>query len=103
MTWTRRLLACFVLVSPVAWYSLGQPPRPTEPTLWEVGRLLKSKQFVDLDGSPLPRCRGRWSGWDWSDGGPMPPKFKAYRVNEQFARNAAMFVAWLDVREEEAA
>ncbi|PTD19897.1 hypothetical protein [Sphingomonas fennica] len=61
---------------------------------------------VDLDGSLISRSRGRWSGWDYSDGGPMAPKFKAYRVCVDGAaheRNAAMFRSWLNVRQEELA
>lgn len=32
------------------------------------------------DGSPLPMICRRWSGWDRNDGGPMAPKFKAFRI-----------------------
>lgn len=53
-----------------------------------------------LDGSRIEAIRARWSGWDYHDGGPMGPKFKAWRPHvtaEQ--RNAEMFQSWLDVRE----
>ena len=59
---------------------------------------------VGLDGSIISRSRGRWNAWDYSDGGPMAPKFKAYRICEDAkARNAAMFASWLDIRELEVA
>lgn len=41
-----------------------------------------------------------YSGWHYSDGGPMGPKFRRYRLCQQDAgreRNAAMFQSWLKV------
>ena len=46
---------------------------------------------VARDGSPLPQSCARWSGWDYSDGGPMAPKFREYRVIE-VKRQAGMDV-----------
>lgn len=54
-----------------------------------------------LDGAAIERSRGRWNGWDHSDGGPMGPKFKAYRLLTSAAaeeRNTALFRSWLKVR-----
>src|SRR4051812_45094578 len=49
MIWTRRLLlAGFLILCPFAWRTIGQPTPSAPPSLWDVGRLLKSKQFVDL-------------------------------------------------------
>lgn len=62
MTWTRRLLlAGFLILCPLAWRTIGQPAQPAEPKLWEIGRLLKSKQFVDLThafGPDIPHWPG---------------------------------------------
>ncbi len=59
----------------------------------------------DLDGTTVPRSRSAgWSAWDFNDGGPMAPKFKAYRLivnNERGERNATMFRSWLRVRQKE--
>lgn len=32
------------------------------------------------DGTVIELSRARWSGWEFHDGGPMGPKFRAYRV-----------------------
>lgn len=58
---------------------------------------------VAPDGARIPRSRGRWSGWDYHDGGPMPPKFKAYRTYkaaDRRARDTALFNSWLLVGDE---
>lgn len=61
----------------------------------------------DLDGSPIPAWRSAgWSAWDFNDGGPLGPKFRAYRlveVDKRMARDAALFRSWLVVREGELA
>lgn len=49
------------------------------------------------DGTPIPSCGKRFSGWDHGDGGPMAPKFRAYRRSVD-ARNAALFADWLTVK-----
>lgn len=67
----------------------------------EVRRFTVGNATFGLDGAPIDRSRGRWSGWDYSDGGPMGPKFRYYRVLiESIARerSAAMFRSWLNVR-----
>lgn len=55
----------------------------------------------DIDGTPIPDWRSAgWSAWDYSDGGPMEPKFKAYRVlllDSRKERDAALFQSWLNV------
>lgn len=58
---------------------------------------------VDADCRPISRELRRWSGWEFSDGGPMAPKFQAYRLNTSRHQYAAVFRSWLDVRELEAA
>ena len=53
---------------------------------------------VARDGTEIPASRARWSAWDYFDGGPMPVKFRSYRVlstPEVFERNTAMFREWL--------
>ena len=47
---------------------------------------------VDLDGTVI-KGPGRWNGWRYDDGGPMAPKFKAYRLckDEAKARSVAKF------------
>jgi kynurenine formamidase len=62
MTWMQKLLlACFLILSPLTWYTLGQSKPPAEPSLWEIGRQLKAKQFVDLThafGPEIPHWPG---------------------------------------------
>lgn len=61
----------------------------------------------DLDGTPIDRSRSAgWSGWDYSDGGPMAPKFRSYRIITDDAareRNTATFRSWLGIRQKEIA
>lgn len=60
----------------------------------------------DLDGTPIDRSRGRWSGWDYSDGGPMAPKFRSYRILTDGSgreRATVLFRSWLNAREGELA
>jgi kynurenine formamidase len=62
MTWTRRLLVtAFLILCPLAWRTIGQQTAPVEPKLWEIGRLLKTKQYVDLThafGPDIPHWPG---------------------------------------------
>lgn len=61
---------------------------------------------VASDGALLTSGRARWSCWDFSDGGPMPVKARAYRVVTTagaIERNGVMFREWLNVRTEEMA
>ncbi len=54
-------LACLLILSPLAWSTLGQQPRAGEPSLYDMGRLLRSKQFVDLThafGPDIPHWPG---------------------------------------------
>ncbi|EZP79518.1 hypothetical protein BV97_03955 [Novosphingobium resinovorum] len=44
-----------------------------------------SGKTFDVDGSVIHPSRARWSGWDHSDGGPMGPKFRAYRIMQKAA------------------
>lgn len=72
----------------------------------DVHRFAVGGATFGLDGAPIDRSRGRWSGWDYSDGGPMGPKFRSYRVVTSSAareRDVAMFRSWLDVKEPELA
>lgn len=62
------------------------------------GFIAGSGVTFDIDGAVIDKSRARWSGWDFHDGGPMGPKFKAYRLlvpDDQRERNAAMFRSWL--------
>lgn len=62
------------------------------------GFVVGSGVTFDIDGSIIDRVHARWSGWDHHDGGPLAPKFKAYRLmvqGESRERNAAMFRSWL--------
>lgn len=56
----------------------------------------------DVDGRQIPPERSAgWSAWNYHDGGPMAPKFRAYRLvatSETRARDTAMFRSWLNVR-----
>ena len=56
----------------------------------------------DVDGRQIPPERSAgWSAWDYHDGGPMAPKFRAYRLiatSETRERNTAMFRSWLNTR-----
>jgi hypothetical protein len=68
------------------------------------GFVAGSGMTFDVDGAVIAPSRARWSGWDYHDGGPMAPKFKAYRLfvnNERRERNATMFRSWLKVRQKE--
>jgi kynurenine formamidase len=63
MNGTRRLLlVCFLVLSPLAWSTVGLPKQPAEPTLWDIGRLLQAKQFVDLTHAFSPEIP-HWPGF----------------------------------------
>jgi hypothetical protein len=59
------------------------------------------KGTYDLDGTPIPLSRSAgWSAWNYFDGGPMGPKFKAYRIasmDGHHQRRSEMFRSWLNV------
>ena len=44
----RRIPFALLILFPLACSPVEQRPQPAEPTLWNVVRLLKEKQFVDL-------------------------------------------------------
>lgn len=61
---------------------------------------------VDREGNVVCPSRGRWSAWDYHDGGPMGVKYCAYRIrklNERFSRQIEALRSLLSVREEELA
>ncbi len=82
-----------------------------------VGTLIETKRFngdviqhracqgpvLGDDGKPIAQPGARFSAWDFTDGGPMPPKVKAYRIlvfDTARERNTAMFRSWLRVTAE---
>jgi kynurenine formamidase len=63
MRTTRLLvLASALLVGSLAWSAIRQPAPTPEPTLWDVHRLLKTKQFVDLTHAFSPDIP-HWPGF----------------------------------------
>ena len=66
----------------------------------EVTEGVRVGAFTVNDDGSLRSAPGAFSGWNYSEGGPMPPKFRSYRLRvtpEQ--RNAEIFRTWLDIRE----